>query len=253
MEAILCYNANRPELLAQGNPNRRATLLQEVASLAIRKYTISRKPPDGLKFCASGDHLLPATPEYFPVRLQYRDGFGYTCKECKRKDQREGHHRRKPPCPSCGQPKQIKPELCRSCFLNSLKEITDADFILTPSGCLEFQGSRGIDGYGRKGSERVHCIIWERHYGPIPPGLCVLHRCDNPPCANIAHLFLGTRTDNAIDKMLKGRAAQRLSIPEVLEIRSLSDLPRKTVAERFNVSTVTVVKIWRRESWAWLQ
>lgn len=50
-------------------------------------------------------------------------------------------------------------------------------------------------------------VSWELYYGPIPEGLYVLHRCDNPSCVNHNHLFLGTLKDNAIDRNLKGRNA----------------------------------------------
>lgn len=51
----------------------------------------------------------------------------------------------------------------------------------------------------------AHRFGWTLANGEIPPGMCVLHRCDNPPCVNPTHLFLGDRRDNAIDMIAKGR------------------------------------------------
>jgi hypothetical protein len=79
------------------------------------------------------------------------------------------------------------------------------------NGCWRWLGGQTRPGgYGRlylgEGFVGVaHRISWEIHVGPIPDGLRVLHRCDNPPCCNPEHLFLGTSHDNTQDALRKGR------------------------------------------------
>lgn len=80
-----------------------------------------------------------------------------------------------------------------------------------PSGCIEWQGYRNKLGYGRRRfrgeKQLVHREVYSLIHGgrPIPSGLLVCHRCDNPSCINPAHLFLGTHKDNCQDAIKKGR------------------------------------------------
>jgi hypothetical protein len=80
--------------------------------------------------------------------------------------------------------------------------------VTTSDGCWSWLGSTTSDGYGcisAFGELRAHRASWVLHHGPIPSGMHVLHRCDNPPCTNPDHLFLGTIADNNRDRNRKGR------------------------------------------------
>ena len=81
--------------------------------------------------------------------------------------------------------------------------------VVRDSGCIEWTGTATYQGYGQirfnGRSIGTHRAAWELVNGPIPEGLCVLHHCDNPPCCNVDHLFLGTRTENNADMLAKKR------------------------------------------------
>lgn len=78
----------------------------------------------------------------------------------------------------------------------------------TPT-CWEWTGSTGKNGrgeieIGRRGEAgyrrmKAYRFSWELHHGPIPPGMLVCHRCDNPRCVRPEHLYLGTQKQNAAD------------------------------------------------------
>lgn len=81
---------------------------------------------------------------------------------------------------------------------------------LSEEDCWEWLASTDGFGYGWIGLGnghlgKAHQVSWLIHFGPIPPGKYPLHKCDNPPCSNPRHLFLGTQKDNALDREAKGR------------------------------------------------
>jgi len=73
-------------------------------------------------------------------------------------------------------------------------------------GCWLWKGLKDQDGYGGFDHYRAHRLMWIVIFGQIPITLQVLHHCDNPPCVNPFHLWLGTQSDNMKDMHSKGRA-----------------------------------------------
>lgn len=75
--------------------------------------------------------------------------------------------------------------------------------VLTPTGCIEYEGAT-VTGYGSiqiwGRSRLVHRVAWTVFRSPIPDGKFVLHRCDNPPCFNPNHLYIGDQSDNTRDR-----------------------------------------------------
>lgn len=129
------------------------------------------------------------------------------------------------------------------------------------NGCRVWTGPRRANWYGRilkNGTETgAHRLSYEVHVGPIPRGLQVCHRCDNPPCINPAHLFLGDHTANARDMFEKGRGQTwgRRSMTRADAERALSlvrsGVTQSAVAKKLGVGRTTIGAIVRGQNWSW--
>lgn len=109
----------------------------------------------------------------------------------------------------------------------------------------------------------AHRVSWELHFGPIPDGLCVCHRCDVPRCVNPSHLFLGTHSDNSRDAVRKGRWSQKgqsgedasrakLTWETVREIRhrfSREGIRQSQLAREYGVTDGAISAILHNETW----
>jgi hypothetical protein len=75
--------------------------------------------------------------------------------------------------------------------------------------CWLWEGACTRKGYGeywhKNKVRRAHRVVWEVLHGQIPENMQVCHHCDTPGCVNPHHLFLGTGSDNAVDREQKGR------------------------------------------------
>lgn len=97
------------------------------------------------------------------------------------------------------------------------------------------------------------------HKGPIGPGLQVCHKCDNPPCVNPDHLFLGTMADNMSDKVSKGRQAKgeangrvvlaEKQVQEVRDTYASGGVSQRKLAKQYGVCQRTITIIVNRKTW----
>jgi hypothetical protein len=170
----------------------------------------------------------------------------------------------------CGNRKTGMAELCWSCHLareTHLRPLLErfwdkVDQSAGSDACWPWTGNRGRAGYGliREGRGRKRLtasrVSWAIANGPIPTGLHVCHHCDNPPCVNPAHLFLGTNAENVADRVAKGRPAfgerwhsAKLTDAQVREIRASSD-PIRKVAARYGIAFAQVSRLRRRKTYA---
>lgn len=134
-----------------------------------------------------------------------------------------------------------------------------------PDECWPWLAGKASGGYGcfcvNGHGHAAHRFAYEFSNGPIPDDLCVLHRCDNPPCCNPNHLFLGTIADNNRDRKLKGRTYRPIGIKhhnakltdtQVIEIRRLyscGNVSHNQLANKFGVRNATIGDIILHKTW----
>lgn len=127
----------------------------------------------------------------------------------------------------------------------------------TASGCWEYVRGREANGYCRVmlDGKRIgaHRISWSLFCGPLPAGKFVCHRCDNPPCINPEHLFIGTPRENAIDCVEKGRSRSAKLHP--LDVKMIRQMIYKgksfrEIGRRYGVHHKTISAIQNNTAWS---
>lgn len=184
-------------------------------------------------------------------------------------------------CADCGGPVRDRESIrCRSCYLLRKSPPPEEFFwskIKKTDTCWIWQGRVDRNGYGKFHVGSIflaHRYSYQLHNGPLAPGMFVCHKCDNPPCCNPDHLFLGTAADNIKDAAAKGRMARgernaahlypdrvlrgsghacsKLTEEQVRELRddyAAGGVTQQQLAKRYNINNSTVCYILKRRTW----
>ncbi len=136
------------------------------------------------------------------------------------------------------------------------------NMVITGDSCWKWKGATGQKGHAifslNQRAIRAHRYSFEIHFGPVPKGMQVCHTCDNPPCTNPEHLFLGTNKDNVDDMVSKKRHTfgsrnpmAKLKESDVLRIRALKDAGFKNfeIAAATSMSQSAICQILKRQRW----
>jgi len=131
-----------------------------------------------------------------------------------------------------------------------------------PEACWPWTMYRDTRGYGvvvvGGFRWRTARYAWTLTHGPIAPGLIVCHHCDNPPCVNPSHLFLGTDADNSADMVAKGRqrspkgeehALSKLKECDVRAILAEPETHPSVLGRRYGVTPQLICSIRKRRAW----
>lgn len=134
------------------------------------------------------------------------------------------------------------------------EQLRHKGWTVTDSGCWEWNGGRRAFGHGTVGrSQAAHRLAYETWVGPIPEGLIVRHKCDNPPCVNPDHLEIGTHADNAWDMTVRNRFYSKLTEQDVRDIReeyAKGVLTQQMLADVYGVSNSNICRIITRKGWS---
>ena len=128
--------------------------------------------------------------------------------------------------------------------------------------CIEYIG-KAIDhhkgGYARIQDDdgritQAHTLAWTHKNGPVPKGMILMHRCDNPRCCNPDHIMAGTHKQNAEQKMKSGRAGKVAGKDKAISIAEFflgtPGIDMHMVAEKFEVSVRTAINITTGRAWS---
>lgn len=128
--------------------------------------------------------------------------------------------------------------------------------------CWLWLGATKKNGYGTIGSGgragttiHAHRLSFELNVGPVPAGLCVLHRCDNRRCVNPLHLFAGTKRDNTMDMVVKRRHGHAKLSPDgvrAIRARSAAGETIDEIAATLGIDRTTVHRAATRRTYAWV-
>lgn len=130
--------------------------------------------------------------------------------------------------------------------------VNQADSCWLWTGTIQMPNGYGvISESGKKGRRwYAHRYSYTLNKGAIPDGMIVCHRCDNRPCVNPDHLFLGTCRVNMQDAVAKERMTRgedchsaRLTENDVVELRSrfaLGGCTYKGAAREYGVTDQTI-------------
>lgn len=147
--------------------------------------------------------------------------------------------------------------------VNKEGHIPDSDKYPSLLGrCWEWTGYVDPQGYGNFAVNtkpvRCHSWAWIDRNGPVPYGMCVLHKCDNRACLNPDHLFLGTRGNNNSDRSSKGRNAMgekhgqsKLNELQVRVMRRMREfgIPYRFIGRVFGVKHGTAMSAVKGKTW----